>query len=65
MGGKFEVLVEGRSRRDERRFSGRTAQNNIVAFPAVEDLTGRIVRVRVCDFTALTLIGDRYEEVEE
>lgn len=65
VGREVEVLVEGRSRRDERRYSGRTAQNNIVAFPAEEDLTGRIVRVHVCDFTALTLIGDRYVEVEE
>jgi len=63
VGKELEVLVEGVSRRDRRRVTGRTIQNNIVAFPGGEELTGRIVRVRVDYCTALTLIGAGGAEV--
>jgi tRNA-2-methylthio-N6-dimethylallyladenosine synthase len=63
LGRDVEVLVEGKSRRDKRRYTGRTRQNNIVAFPCDEEgLIGRLVRVRVAGNTALTLIGDLLEE---
>jgi len=65
VGAVVEVLVEGPSRRDASRFTGRTVQNNIVAFPGREDMVGRFARVRVESCTALTLIGDRVLEVND
>ncbi len=52
-----EVLVEGPSKRDPRRLTGRTRTNRIVTFPGGPDLAGRTVRVLVQRVTALTLIG--------
>lgn len=63
VGKEVEVLVEGVSRRDSTRITGRTAQNNIVAFPGDAEWTGRFVRVRVDHCTALTLIGSSGAEV--
>ncbi len=56
-GETVEVLVEGRSKRDERRLSGRTRGNEIVVFESEKDLTGRTVKVKIVDSTALTLVG--------
>lgn len=58
-----EVLVEGRSKRDPNRCTGRTVHNQIAAFPASKDMVGRLVRVRITSATALTLLGERVEEV--
>jgi len=63
LGKVTEVLVEGRSKRDASRWSGRTRQHRIVVFPASEgeDLVGRLVSVRVTEATPLTLIGVRQD----
>jgi tRNA-2-methylthio-N6-dimethylallyladenosine synthase len=53
LGAEVEVLVEGISKNDETKWTGRTADNLIVHFPAGRDLTGRLVRVRLTDCTAL------------
>jgi tRNA-2-methylthio-N6-dimethylallyladenosine synthase len=58
-----EVLVEGVSRRDASRYIGRTRHNQIVAFPARPEWTGRYVKVRVGEATALTLLGEEVVEV--
>ena len=58
IGREVEVLVEGRSKRDANRLTGRSRTNRIVVFPASEDLTGQLVRVRIGDATALTLVGE-------
>jgi len=65
VGTEVEVLVEGPSRRDASRYTGRTVQNNIVAFPGNDDMVGRFARVRVESCTALTLIGGRVLEVKD
>jgi tRNA-2-methylthio-N6-dimethylallyladenosine synthase len=53
IGAEVEILVEGISKNDETKWTGRTAQNLIVHFPAGRDLTGRLVRVRLDDCTPL------------
>lgn len=60
-GRDVEVLVEGPSRTDPSRLTGRTRANQIVVFPGspADGLRGRTVRVRVDDATHLTLYGRR------
>jgi tRNA-2-methylthio-N6-dimethylallyladenosine synthase len=62
-GGTVDVLVEGVSRRDPARYTGRTACNQIVAFPGSPELVGRLIRVKVDETTALTLLGNEAVEV--
>lgn len=57
IGQKLEVLVEGPSKRDPRRQTGRTGTHQIVNFPAGRDLRGRFVTVEIVDATALALTG--------
>lgn len=60
VGRSFEVLVNGPSKKDASRFSGRTRSNHIVVFPAGEaDLAGELVNVTIESSTALTLFGRR------
>ena len=63
VGAEVEVLVTGRSRRDENRFTGRTVYNNIAAFRGEEEMIGRFARLRVARTTALTLLCDDVPEV--
>ncbi|MAB89799.1 MAG: tRNA (N6-isopentenyl adenosine(37)-C2)-methylthiotransferase MiaB [Planctomycetes bacterium] len=58
IGSEVDVLVEGISKRNSAKWTGRTDRNLIVCFPAGKDLTGRLVRVRLTDCTALTLFGE-------
>ncbi len=45
LGREVEILVEGPSKKDSGRYTGRTRQNWIVHFPCDRDLTGLLVRV--------------------
>jgi len=56
-----EVLVEGLSKQDASRLTGRNRRHQIVVFPgsAADDLVGRIVPVRITDSTPLVLVGER------
>jgi tRNA-2-methylthio-N6-dimethylallyladenosine synthase len=56
-----EVLVEGPSRLDPSRFTGRSRANHIVVFPASakEQLVGKLADVKITDSTKLVLIGER------
>jgi tRNA-2-methylthio-N6-dimethylallyladenosine synthase len=58
IGDEVEILVEGLSKQDDTKWTGRTDQNLIVHFPAGRDLTGRLVRVRLTDCTPLCLFGE-------
>lgn len=58
IGSEVSVLVEGISKRDAGKWTGRTDRNLIVHFPAGRDLTGRTARVRITDCTALCLSGE-------
>ena len=53
-----EVLVEGISRKDGRRITGKTRSNKTVIAEGREELTGRLVPVRIRGVTAHTLSGD-------
>ncbi len=66
IGEKLDVLVEGPSKTDKSRFSGRAPGNDIVVFPRKgRDLEGEIVTVEIENATALTLFGSVVEEDEE
>jgi len=58
IGKTFEVLVEGPSKRDASKLTGRTRTDYIVAFNGKEDLAGRSVNVKIKSATALTLFGE-------
>ena len=62
IGRTVTVLVEGPSRRDPHRLTGRTPGDQIVCFPGTADLAGREVPVRIAEATALTLFGELVPE---
>ncbi len=62
VGREVEVLVEGVSARDARRVTGRLRTNQIVVFPGGEELTGKLLRVRILSATPLTLVGEASAE---
>lgn len=58
-----EVLVEGKSKTDENVLSGRTRQNKLVNFTGgSEDLTGKLVKVKIVDPKSFSLNGVLIEE---
>ena len=59
-----EVLVEGRSKLDPGRLTGRNRRFQIVVFPGTsrEKLEGKLVPVRITDATHLVLVGQRAGE---
>ncbi|HHT9120053.1 MAG TPA: tRNA (N6-isopentenyl adenosine(37)-C2)-methylthiotransferase MiaB, partial [Candidatus Hypogeohydataceae bacterium YC41] len=60
IGQVVEVLVEGTSKSNKRRLTGRTSHNQIVVFdpPQVDsDLRGKSVKIKVAEVTSLTLFG--------
>lgn len=62
VGRTVDVLVEGRSKRDPDRYTGRTVWNQIAAFPASPGMVGRMIPVKIASATALTLLGEVVEE---
>ena len=61
IGRETEVLVEGLSKKDKTRWSGRNRKHQIVVFPVKgnEDLTGKLVTVKVTEVTQVVLVGER------
>jgi tRNA-2-methylthio-N6-dimethylallyladenosine synthase len=61
IGGLEEVLVEGPSKSDPTRLTGRNRAQQIVVFPGrpSDGLEGKLARVRITAATPLTLIGER------
>lgn len=55
IGKEFEVLVEGRSKRDPNEYFGRTSQNKVAVFPRGNSRPGDFVRVRITDASSATL----------
>lgn len=62
IGKEFEVLVEGRSKRSDEQWFGRTSQNKVVVFPHSDERAGDFIRVRISDASSATLLGDRIKE---
>lgn len=58
IGRKFDVLVEGVSKRSRDQFVGRTQQNKTAVFPRGDYHVGETVRIRVIDASSATLIGE-------
>ena len=58
VGSSLEVLVDGASKTDSSRLSGRTRQNDIVVLEGPESLSGQLCSVRITGSTPLTLFGD-------
>ncbi len=54
---EVQVLVEGASKSDPNRLSGRTRQNHIVVFNGSQELVGKLVGVVIHEVTDLTLFG--------
>jgi tRNA-2-methylthio-N6-dimethylallyladenosine synthase len=57
IGKALQVLVEGSSKSDRNRLSGRTRQNHIVVFRGSQSLIGQLIDVTIQDVTDLTLYG--------
>lgn len=57
IGKVFEVLVEGRSKRNPDEHFGRTSQNKVVVFPKEKSKAGDFVNVKITDATSATLKG--------
>jgi tRNA-2-methylthio-N6-dimethylallyladenosine synthase len=57
-GKEMEILAEGRSKTNPQKQAGRTRQNNIVIFSGQDDLTGKLVKVKITASTALSLRGE-------
>jgi tRNA-2-methylthio-N6-dimethylallyladenosine synthase len=57
VGTEQEILVEGVSKRNEARMSGRTRRNTIVAFPGNERHQGQLLKVRIEKNLGFSLIG--------
>jgi len=58
IGRTVRVLVEGPSRRDPARLTGRDPGDHIVCFAGSKELVGREVAVLITEATALTLLGE-------
>ncbi len=55
---EFLVLVEGRSKKNQNAFTGRTRTNKIVNFKSERDLTGKLVKVKINRALTWSLEGD-------
>jgi len=62
VGKRFEVLVEGESKKSKDEFYGRTSQNKVVVFPKAGHKVGDFVYVEITDCTPATLMGKIVEE---
>lgn len=58
VGKVFDVLVEGRSKKNENELKGRNSQNKTVIFPKGNAKVGEFVKVRIKSATSATLIGE-------
>ncbi len=58
VGKEVEILVEGESKNNVSRFTGRTRNNQIVVFPGAERHRGQLLKVRVEQCLGFSLLGD-------
>lgn len=58
IGKTFEVLVEGVSKKSEKRLFGRNSQNKVIVFDRKKHNIGDYVQVKVIDCTSATLMGE-------
>ncbi|MBF13072.1 MAG: tRNA (N6-isopentenyl adenosine(37)-C2)-methylthiotransferase MiaB [Legionellales bacterium] len=58
LGQVYNILVTGRSKRDEHELTGKTANNRVINFEGSTDLIGHFVSVRVVACNRYTLRGE-------
>lgn len=58
VGQKFEVLVEGLSKKSSDELQGRTRTNKVVVFKGSPDLVGKLVQVKIVDSSQWALRGE-------
>jgi tRNA-2-methylthio-N6-dimethylallyladenosine synthase len=58
VGRKMEILVEGPSKRNAQRLTGRTRCNKIVVFAGAERHRGQVIEVQITRAGSFTLYGD-------
>lgn len=58
VGKDVSVLVEGRSKTDPDRLTGRTAGNKLVHFTGTDDLIGRRILLHICSAETHSLFGE-------
>lgn len=58
IGKVFKVLVEGVSKRSDKKMFGRNSQNKVCVFPRGESQKGDYVSVKIINCTAGTLLGE-------
>lgn len=59
IGKRVEVLVDGPSKRDPRRYTGRSRGNHIVVFPKEGAIPGQFMDVELSGVTPLVLYGEK------
>ena len=57
IGGEFDVLVEGISKKDSSKLSGRTNNNKVVNFEGQERLIGHTIKIQVTEALPNSLRG--------
>lgn len=55
---KFKVLIEGVSKKSDRKYFGRNSQNTVVVFDKQNNKVGDFVHVKIHDCTSATLMGE-------
>jgi len=58
VGNNFEVLVEGKAKRGENAYIGRTRCNRRVVFSGDDELIGKLVNISINDINSTTLMGE-------
>ena len=61
VGQVIDVLVEGRSKTDDSRLTGRNQRNRLVHFEGSDDLIGREAKVRILTAETYALYGELAE----
>ena len=61
IGKTYEVLVEGPSKSNPDRLTGRTRGNELVVFPGDNQMVGTLVQVTIQDANSWTLFGECVE----
>lgn len=57
IGQKYDILIEGISKRSREQLFGRTEQNKVVVFDRANHRVGETIRVRITEATSATLKG--------
>ncbi|MDD4602742.1 MAG: tRNA (N6-isopentenyl adenosine(37)-C2)-methylthiotransferase MiaB [Bacteroidales bacterium] len=61
IGNTVQVLIEGRSKRSEDHYFGRTIQNKVVVFSKTIARPGDLIKVKILSVTSATMIGETVE----